>query len=38
MAIYLDYDAESALDALKKMSASHAEALRDGKFTAILAS
>ena len=33
--IYQDYDAESAIEALKKMSASHAEVLRDGKFASI---
>jgi magnesium-transporting ATPase (P-type) len=36
--IYQDYDAENALAALKQMSASHAEALRDGKMQNILAS
>ena len=35
--IYQDYDAENALAALKEMSASHAEALRDGKMQNILA-
>jgi len=28
--IYQDYDAESAMDSLHKMSASHAEVIRDG--------